>query len=240
MNIAIITARGGSQSIPHKNVLAVGGRPLVAYPIEAAKAASRIGPVLVSTDCPLIGQAAYDCDATVIHRPDWLSGSATNHGQVIRHAVRAAVDLVGEIDSVTVLLGNTVMVDADLIDEAVGMLADDPDATGVMSVWEAADDHPFRALTLRDGALRPYTAQLRGLPLSTNRQDYPPVYYYDQGVWTFRPQCVEEEAGPAPWWWMGERCRAIVRPWVTGRDVHSELDVAMAEWWLRREVRYVH
>jgi hypothetical protein len=45
MNIAIIPARGGSKRIPRKNIKLFGGKPMIAYAIEAAKASgSIIGP----------------------------------------------------------------------------------------------------------------------------------------------------------------------------------------------------
>ncbi|MDH3746350.1 MAG: hypothetical protein OES47_14725, partial [Acidobacteriota bacterium] len=101
----------------------------------------------------------------------------------------------------------------------------------VMTVWEAADDHPLRALEIQDGLLRPYGGDR---DVSTERQSYPPAYYYDQGVWAFRKECVDRRDGPNPWWWMGRRCHPIVRTWVTGRDVHTRFDLAIAEWWLSR------
>jgi N-acylneuraminate cytidylyltransferase len=99
-----------------------------------------------------------------------------------------------------------------------------------MTVWEAADDHPLRALEIHDGILRPYGGVERRV--STERQSYAKAYYYDQGVWAFRKQCVRSQDGPNPWWWMGKRSAPIVREWVTGRDIHGRLDVAIAEWWL--------
>jgi len=53
--LAIIPARGGSKGIPGKNILPLLGKPLIAYTVEAARKASLIGRVLVSTDDPKIG-----------------------------------------------------------------------------------------------------------------------------------------------------------------------------------------
>lgn len=230
MNVAIVTARAGSQSIPDKNVYEVSGRPLVAYPLAAALAAERISEVFVSTDGEAIAAVSREMGCAVIERPDELAGDTVNHGDVIRHAVRWVDSRREGLESVVLLLGNTVMVDAALIDESLELLAGDPDLDSVMSVWEAADDHPLRALEIVDGLVAPYGDPER--EVSTERQSYPRAYYYDQGVWTFRKECVERRDGPNPWWWMGRRCRPIVRNWVTGRDVHTLLDVAIAEWWL--------
>jgi hypothetical protein len=124
-------------------------------------------------------------------------------------------------------------VDGGLIDRSLAMLEERADLDSVISVWEAADDHPFRALQIEDGLVYAFGDKAR--EVSTERQSYPRAYYYDQGIWTFRKACVRRRDGPNPWWWMGRRCAPIIRPWVTGRDVHTLLDVAISEWWVRQE-----
>ena len=39
---------------------------------------------------------------------------------------------------------------------------------------------------------------------------------------------------------MGKRCYPVIRTWVTGRDVHTHFDVALAEWWLEHAARSQH
>lgn len=231
MNAAIVTARKGSKSILDKNVYDVAGRPLIAYPIEAALDAERIGRIYVSTDGEAIAKAAREMGCEILWRPDELGGDQVNHGDVIKHAVEVVDAQEEGLQNVVVLLGNTVMVDGALIDEALQMLDERPDLDSVMSVWEAADDHPLRALEIHEGVLRPYGGVDR--QVSTERQSYAKAYYYDQGVWAFRKECVQRQDGPNPWWWMGRRSAPIVRTWVTGRDVHTLLDVGIAEWWLQ-------
>lgn len=235
MNAAIITARAGSKSIADKNVHPVNGTPLVAYPARAALGAERVDRVFVSTDGESIAGVCADLGVEVIARPDALAGDTINHGDVIRHAVEWVHERHPALENVVLLLGNTVMVDAALIDECLANLASDVGIDSVMTVWEAADDHPLRALEIVDGLVRPYGDPNR--KVSTERQSYPKAYYYDQGVWAFRWKCVRHRDGPNPWWWMGRRCRPVVRTWVTGRDIHTGFDVEIAEWWLDRATR---
>lgn len=231
MNAAIVTARAGSKSIVDKNVHPVRGRALVTYPIAAAREARRIDGVYVSTDGAAIARASEEVGATVIERPDELGGDSVNHGDVIRHAVRWVDERHPDLENVVLLLGNTVMLDGELIDRCLAMLDERPELDSVMTVWEAADDHPLRALEITaEGLLQPYGDPDR--QVSTERQSYPKAYYYDQGVWAFRKGCVEREDGPSPWWWMGKRSAPVVRNWVTGRDVHTRLDLAFSECWL--------
>ena len=51
-------------------------------------------------------------------------------------------------------------------------------------------------------------------------------------MWAFRKETVQSEDGPNPWWWMGARVYPIIRPWVTGRDIHGLIDVHYAQWWI--------
>jgi CMP-N-acetylneuraminic acid synthetase len=230
MNVAIVTARKGSKSILDKNVLAVAGRPLISYPIQAAQDAYSIDEIYISTDGEAIAEAARELGCRIIWRPESLGGDHVNHGDVIKHAVEYVDERESGLGNVVVLLGNTVMVDGAVIDKALAMLEERGDLDSVMTVWEAADDHPLRALEIHDGLLRPYGGGER--KVSTERQSYGKAYYYDQGVWAFRKTCVQKEEGPNPWWWMGKRSAPIVRTWVTGRDIHTYLDVGIAEWWL--------
>jgi CMP-N-acetylneuraminic acid synthetase len=230
MNVAIITARAGSKSIRNKNVMLVGGKPLVWYPIYAAQEAKRIERTFISTDSPEVMEIGRANGCEIIVRPEALCGDHVNHGDVIKQAVEYADAQVKDLQNVVLLLGNTVMLDGELLDQALGMLDERADLDSVMSVWEAADDHPLRSLEIVDGILRPYGDPNR--VASTERQSYPKAYYYDQGVWAFRKDCVQRRDGPSPWWWMGKRSAPIVRNWVTGRDIHTLLDAGFSEHWV--------
>jgi pseudaminic acid cytidylyltransferase len=65
MNIAIITARGGSKRIPRKNIKDFLGKPIIAYSIEAALLSGVFDEVMVSTDDDEIAQIAEKYGAKV-------------------------------------------------------------------------------------------------------------------------------------------------------------------------------
>lgn len=233
-HIAILTAKGGNQSVKDKNVREIGGKPCMAWPIEAAQQSKHIEHVFVSTEDDKIREVTERWGAQVIDRPTDLAQPFTNHGDAILHAAREAASRVGDPTTVTILLGNTVMVDGAIIDEAIERTMADEHTDSAMTVWVAQDDHPYRALVVDDeGYLRPFLEQERP---DTNRQSYPQVVFYDQGPWTVRYSSLlrsaETKEGPGPWWWMGRNSAAIERLWITGRDTHTEFDMAVAEWWL--------
>lgn len=63
--IAIITARGGSKRIPHKNIKNFCGKPIIAYSIQAALESKLFDEVMVSTDDEMIASIAKDYGASV-------------------------------------------------------------------------------------------------------------------------------------------------------------------------------
>ena len=68
----LVPARGGSKGFPGKNLVNVIGKPLAAWPLEAARATSEIDRTYVSTDSPRLKEIARDYDALVIDRPPHL------------------------------------------------------------------------------------------------------------------------------------------------------------------------
>ena len=64
--LAIIPARGGSKSVPKKNIRNLNGKPLIAYTIEAAKRIEeKFHKIIVSTDDEEIAEVAKHYGAEV-------------------------------------------------------------------------------------------------------------------------------------------------------------------------------
>jgi pseudaminic acid cytidylyltransferase len=88
MNIAVIPARGGSKRIPRKNVKSFCGKPMIAWPIEAAIGSGCFDQVVVSTDDEEIAKIAQQHGAVVpFVRPSDLSGDYTGTTAVVIHAI---------------------------------------------------------------------------------------------------------------------------------------------------------
>lgn len=84
---AIVPARGGSVGIPGKNVQEVGGRPLIARTVGAARAAASVARVFVSTDDARIAAAARGAGAEVIDRPAAIAGATASSEAALLHAL---------------------------------------------------------------------------------------------------------------------------------------------------------
>jgi pseudaminic acid cytidylyltransferase len=90
VNIAIIPARGGSKRIPHKNIKAFCGQPMIAYAIKAAQASGLFERVVVSTDDSEIQSIANSLGAeTPFIRPAELANDFTATVPVVAHAIQA-------------------------------------------------------------------------------------------------------------------------------------------------------
>lgn len=233
-HIALITAKGGNQSLPNKNILPIGGKPSFLHSVDAARASGAIQEIWVTSEDPRILDLAQQAGVKVIKRPSDLSQPLTNHGDVILHAFHEIRAVSGDFDSMTILLGNTVMNRGSDIRATVEAIESDPDSTSSMTVWVAQDDHPYRAMFQDSNGY--LTTFLQGERKDTNRQSYPEVLFYDQGPWTAKFETLEnasrDNASTGPWWWMGGRSIPIRRTWLTGRDTHTAFDLAAQEWWL--------
>lgn len=85
--LALIPARGGSKSLPRKNVLPLGGIPLVAHTIQAAQAASLVTRVAVSTEDAEIAAIAHRFGADVVDRPLELASDEASSESALLHAL---------------------------------------------------------------------------------------------------------------------------------------------------------
>ena len=84
---AFIFARGGSKGLPKKNILDLGGLPLIAHSILSAKKNLMIDDVFVSTDSNEIAEVAYSYKAKVIKRPKELARDESSEWLAWIHAI---------------------------------------------------------------------------------------------------------------------------------------------------------
>jgi N-acylneuraminate cytidylyltransferase len=90
-NIALVPLRGGSKSIPKKNIKMIGGQPLCAWTLQAASNAHRIEKVYVSTDCNEIKNvvSGLDMNVRIIDRPPELATDEATTESVMLHFMEA-------------------------------------------------------------------------------------------------------------------------------------------------------
>ncbi len=179
--LALIPARGGSRSVPMKNITDLAGRPRIAYTIETALAARCVTRVIVTTDSERIAETARTHGAEVpFMRPEALARDDSPAFAYIHHAV-AWLDQHEQYrpDCLVLLQPTSPFRAPEDIDSAVDILL----ATGgkaVVSVC-AAPHHPYWMQTIApDGRLQPFTEQDMTM---LQRQAHPPVYVRNGSVY---------------------------------------------------------
>jgi CMP-N-acetylneuraminic acid synthetase len=155
--LGLVTARGGSKSVPRKNVALVANRPLIAWTIDAAREARRLDRVIVSTDDPEIAAVAERCGAEVpFLRPQELALDDTPHVAVVEHALWWLGQHEGyEPDWVFTLQPTSPLRTGEDIDGAIALAHErQPDAVAGVS---PSSQHPLLAKRMReDGTLEDF------------------------------------------------------------------------------------
>jgi N-acylneuraminate cytidylyltransferase len=115
-NIAIIPARGGSKRLPNKNILNLGGIPLIAHSIlYAQKNSDLIDAVYVSTDDAAIKRIALEYGAKIIDRPENLSGDFEPTVSALRHVLES---IETDVENVILLQATNPLRPQNLLEEA--------------------------------------------------------------------------------------------------------------------------
>jgi CMP-N-acetylneuraminic acid synthetase len=138
--LAIIPARGGSKGLAHKNILDLGGKPLIAWTIEAAIESRYIDRLIVSTDDPKISEVSKAAGADVpFLRPDALAEDVSTSEAVLTHAIKwLEENEAEEYDVVVYLQATDPFRGPGIIDRVVERLLADPKLD---SVFAAKPEH---------------------------------------------------------------------------------------------------
>jgi len=104
MTSAIIPARGGSKSIPRKNLKLLAGLPLIAHTITAARQARAIRQVYVTTDDAEIAAVSRHYGAEVIERPAALASDTASSESAVIHALEVMAKSFNDVPEIAVFL----------------------------------------------------------------------------------------------------------------------------------------
>lgn len=178
--LAVITARGGSKGVPGKNILPVGGKPLLAWTIDAALASRAIDRVILSSDDAAIIDAAqrHGCDVPFVRE----AALATDTASSVDVVLDALARVCGH-DIVVLLQPTSPLRTAEDIDATLARLVASG-APACVTVREA-EDHPYWTFAQdAAGRLRRYAEPAGGVP--SRRQDLPPAWCLNGAVYAAR------------------------------------------------------
>jgi CMP-N,N'-diacetyllegionaminic acid synthase len=182
--LALIPARAGSKGLPGKNVRVLGGKPLLSWPIEAARGSRYIDRVVVSTDSADYADIArrHGADVPFLRPAEFASDTAPSISFML-HAIDQ-LTLAGDQYELLVLLEPTSpLTESPDIDSALeSLLASREHADAIVGITSLVSSHPAFAVKLgATGIIRPYGQQdFDQLP---RRQDTQPVYALDGSLY---------------------------------------------------------
>lgn len=201
--LGLVTARGGSKGVPGKNLLSMGGKPLIAWTIDAARGSRHIDRLVLSSDDPAIIDAArlHGCEAPFVRDAALATDTATS------------IDVV--IDALTRLPGYNIVVllqptspfrtAADIDATLERMIASGAPACVTV---RPAEEHPYWTFRLGpDARLEHFAEPPTGVPL--RRQELPQAWCLNGAVYAALTD-----------WFMRERC--FLSPACVGQPMPAE------------------
>jgi N-acylneuraminate cytidylyltransferase len=193
--IAVIPARGGSKSVPRKNLKLLDGHPLISYSIGTAMDSKYIDEVYVSTEDPEIMSVAKSYGADVVERPIDLASDSSRDGELLQHLIdRLHLGLENE-DIIVFLRPTHPLRNPSTVDRAIDIFKN---ANGFDSLrsMKVSKEIPFKMFEIVDGNMaRPlFESSPNGVhdPINAPRQQLPVVYAGDAYVDIFKVSTVRE------------------------------------------------
>jgi CMP-N,N'-diacetyllegionaminic acid synthase len=136
--LAVVAARGGSKGIPHKNLIDLCGKPLIAWTVLQAAAAHGVDVVAVSSDSDAILAAAEAAGAVGVRRPDDISGDLASSEAAWLHALEHVDGKLGPFERIVALQATSPIREASDIDHALDAF-EQQKLDSLLSVCEVED-----------------------------------------------------------------------------------------------------
>ncbi|WP_374943849.1 cytidylyltransferase domain-containing protein [Sphingomonas sp.] len=194
--LAIVPARAGSKGLPGKNVRPLHGKPLLAWPIAAARGSRYVDRTIISTDDA--GYAAiavaHGAEAPFL-RPADLAGDAAPSIGFVLHAVDTLAADGDHYHYVVLLEPTSPLTEAQDVDAALEQLvAERACADAVVGIAPMETTHPSFAVRRDDvGVIRPLLSESFGdLP---RRQDLEPIFALDGTLYISTVEALRRECG---------------------------------------------
>jgi len=221
--LCIIPARGGSKRIPRKNVRLFAGRPIIAYPIDAALQSGCFDEVMVSTDDAEIATVARDCGAVVpFVRSAENSTDYAGSNDVFAEVLQRYAAAGRKFEFACGIYPTAALLTPARLREGLERLQSDETLTTVLPVQRFS--FPIqRAVALRNGRVTMFQPE----HFKSRSQDLEPAFH-DAGQWYW----LRVEAFLRTRELMGPNCAALVLSEREAQDIDNEED------WVAAEMKY--
>jgi pseudaminic acid cytidylyltransferase len=223
--IAIIPARGGSKRIPRKNIKLFAGKPMIAYPIEAALASGCFERVIVSTDDLEIAEIARAYGAEVpFVRPAELADDFSNVGQVLEHALDWLECHQHKLNYYCVIYATNPFLMPDYLKQGLALLENTPDAISALAITSMPFPVQRTFSVTPEHRLKMFWPEY----FFTRSQDLPEAYQdAGQFFWVSR---VKEKVLPKDSVGFGHHVVPVILPRYLVQDLDTPEDWLVAEY----------
>ena len=223
--LGIIPARGGSKTVPKKNLRFLLGKPVIAYTILAAKESKYIDRLIVSTEDREIASVSESYGVEVIKRPRELSKDKSPIENALRHAVTYLEKRENYYpDIVALMQANVPVRKKGTIDRVISKLTNTK-ADSVVTIYEISQ-RPEWMKTIQKNRLKPYIP----LPKEYRRQDLLPLYLLDGAVIAIRKKVLMKTTGQSgAHRFLGKNIGFIIEEPIYSVEIDNQWDLLLAE-----------
>lgn len=228
--LAVITARGGSKGIPGKNIKLLGGKPLIAYTIEAAKASQFLTRCILSSDDAEIIEVSKKFGADVpFVRPTELAQDNSTSIEVVQHAINWLKENDGqEYDYLMILQPTSPFRSSEDIDECIKKIVD-TDTDSVMSMKELIDFSVKKVKRIENDLILPWLEDEGVWTLA--RQNLEKVYKRNCAIYLTKTELIMK--GDL----FGKTSRPYIMPEERSVDINKPIDFELAEFYLKQMIK---
>jgi len=222
--LAIIPARGGSKTIPRKNIKLLNGKPLIYYTIKESIKSKYLGRIIVSTEDKEISEISKKYGAEVIERPEELAKDETPTIDVIFHVLQVIKAENFEPGLVVLLQPTSPLRNAQDIDNAIELFLKN-DCESVVSVCEV-EHSLYWSFEIENRYLKPIFG---GKYLNMRRQDLPKVYTPNGAIYVSTPEILRKYKS-----FYCSKTIPYIMPPERSVDIDNEIDFMLAELLMRK------
>jgi N-acylneuraminate cytidylyltransferase len=218
--IAVVPARGGSKSVPGKNIRALGGKPLLAWSIDVARQVSEIDRIIVSTDDEPIASVGRDFGAEVYARPAHLATDEALVIDALKDLLRTLRSEGEKPDWVVLLEATCPLRSVEDVRDCLKLAASgDYDS---VATFKDAELNPHRAWRIVAGVPEVF---IEGAIPWLPRQKLPKAYQLNGAVYVFRADFLAQEAKSL----LVGKLGAVLMPRERSHDIDDSVDFTIVE-----------
>lgn len=225
--VGLIPARAQSKRVPKKNIRPLGGHPLLAYSICAARASGVFARVLVSTESEEIAEVARRYGAEVPWlRPEALAGDSSPDIEWVEDTLRRLEREGERYDCFSILRPTSPFRQATTIQRAWSAFVADGRADSLRAV-EKCSEHPAKMWVIDGARMRPLMANPDPAATPWHSMPYqalPPVYVQNASLELARSEVPLRHGTIA-----GTRIMPFVSEGLEGFDINRPEDWVLAE-----------